>query len=148
MNKLKLLTIIALLTSCADPATTIVNNTPDAKKNPIIGSFGPSECFYNDEASNGMGSAVYTIVSIQFNADNTGLNKVQLYTTVTDCSGIPDMELDIETVWTTFPNKPNRYVIDQSASGAGAFLATIEVTETHITVDPDQISTILTLDRN
>lgn len=58
-------------------ALTACDSGPSAS---LIGSFGPTTCFLNKEATKGFGANVYTIASLSFNADGTGTNSFALYT--------------------------------------------------------------------
>ncbi len=44
-----------------------------------FGTFGPSRCFLNKLATEGIGVAVYTIASMEFRADGTGTNTFELF---------------------------------------------------------------------
>jgi len=89
----------------------------------IIGTFGPSQCFYNPEASRGFGSAVYSIISVTFAEDLSGVNSVALYPD--DVCSTPLFTADIPFTYDQLRSDGEYYVIDQGANGA--FIARLRV---------------------
>lgn len=112
---------------------------------PIVGSYGPSPCFYNPEASNGFGYSIYTIIhTISFKSDNTGFNDLSLYDDIICTNEVSPVYINIK--WAQFPNS-STYSIDQRQDGGGSFIADITIESNQITINQTENSLVVTIPR-